>query len=328
MWCSQRATKLTDVQVKTTTETDLLLACDAKRQAMCEALQTQSERQLDAIKEYAASLRDAREIFKAGAQSASPLVWAWSGPFGHDYRNVLQTALPFEFAMVHVAQGLAQLRVGVSAMHSAAYVLANSLFEAAVCSLSEAKEEAKAWYDFKAVARAPPVLRRGAISSMQLHARAWQQLAWAAQSMSQAPDAAVPQHALHILAGAVKLARCAISFLKDVHAGVWRGACESFLRDVECIAVTVALQKRRSNVVHTGDSGALAGLTRAALKRLAPDSSASPCERALCQLSETIFQENTRLYYEKETQTHSDLHIEPEPTYVFDLAPELKVKLQ
>ena len=160
------------------------------------------------------------------AHSREPLVWSWSGPWGHNYMPVRQSAVAFESAMLGVALGVRALRSGRAALVDGDERRAGVEFTRAVQEFMGVTETMSTWHDVDAIALAPPVLRHGAPRAMEQHARAWLHLAWANKCDR---DGEHPEFSRHLYAGAHAAATRSHTMLRGVAAGEWRMLSEGFV---------------------------------------------------------------------------------------------------
>ncbi len=200
------------------------------------------------------------------SRSREPLVWSWTGPWGHNYMPVRQSAIAFESAMLGVALGVRALRSGRAALVDGDERRAGAEFTRAVQEFMGVTETMCAWHDADAIALAPPVLRHGGPRAMEQHARAWLALAWANKCDR---DGEHPEFSPRLYAGAHAAATRSHTMLRGVAAGEWRMLSEGFVDATFMLTVL-----SRAEGMKTREYGKAVAFVASALKTCkSPDNS-------------------------------------------------------
>lgn len=194
----------------------------------------------------------------ARARSREPLVWSWTGPWGHNYMPVRQSAVAFESAMLSVALGVRALKSGRSALVDGDERQAGAEFTCAVQEFVRVSDIMSTWQDADAVALAPPVLRHGGPRAMEQHARAWLHLAWANKCDR---DGQHPTFSQHLYAAAHAAATRSHTMLRGLAAGEWRMLSEAMVEATLMLTVLSAAE-----VMKTREYGKAVAFVEAMLK--------------------------------------------------------------
>ena len=187
-------------------------------------------------------------LLKNTTHTTTPLLFGWSGPFGHDYLNVKQSCVLYESAMLSVALGISHLNAGYDCMLESNYKNAGKSFTGSINEFRRVETIMDMWLDFDAVALCPPILRRSIPQSMQLYATAWLQLSWTykCSQLSETPDPMTCK----LASGAMDCIERAQVALTGVHVGNWRRDIE-MLKDEICLVLVYHMAKLKAHLAKT-----------------------------------------------------------------------------
>lgn len=245
-------------------------------------------------------------------RSSTPLCFAWSGPFGHNYTHVVQTCILFESAMLGVAVAVNALRRGRALAQDGKFKDAAARFEEAADEFGGVRDTVAQWQDVDAVALCPPVLRRDMPRAMQLHAVAWMHLAWGMQSYTMHTKDIEPL-TTRILTGAVERAREAVVLMRGIYVGKWRPYATAFVGELEIVRDTILARRFQMHAKQQPKSFGIA--LRIVQDRVASCDLHGAMRTFLHAQRDKLEHSNNTIYYQLPSDSEGKDHI-PEAVFI------------